>query len=69
MTGERPFAKLLITRVWKQRLGDMTEAEAQAEGYPSVAAFLDQFAEGRRLDKPVEEMEVYALEFRLLEAY
>ena len=69
MTGEKPFAKLLITRVWKQRLGDMSEAEARAEGYSSVAAFLEQFTEGRRIDGRIEDLEVFALEFRLIEAY
>ena len=28
MTGEKPFARILVTRVWKQRLGDMTPEEA-----------------------------------------
>jgi hypothetical protein len=69
MTGEKPFAKLLITRVWKQKLGDMTEAEARAEGWPDKAAFLEQFTEGRRFKVPLDQVEVYALEFRVIERY
>jgi len=69
VTGEKPFAKVLITRVWKQRLGEMTEAEARAEGWPTKAAFLEQFTADRRFETPLDQIEVYALEFRLLEKY
>jgi hypothetical protein len=30
-----------ITGVTQQRLGDMTDADAQAEGYPSIAMYKD----------------------------
>ena len=35
LEGE-PF---IITRIERQRLGEMTEADAQAEGYPSLDAY------------------------------
>lgn len=37
------FAWVKITRVWKQRLGDVSEAEARAEGFPSRRAMLEHF--------------------------
>ena len=69
MTGEKPFARILITRVWKQRLGDMTEEEARIEGWPDKAFWLLQFSEGRRFDSPLNDVEVYALEFHLVEMF
>ena len=69
MTGERPFARALITRVWRQRLGEMGEEEARAEGHASVQSFLDAFQEinGRKIKGDVREVQVYAVEFQLLE--
>ncbi len=69
MTGEKPFARILVTRVWKQRLGEMSAAEARAEGWPDKAAWLAQFSEGRQFDRPIDEVEVYALEFQVLERF
>ena len=69
MTGEKPFARILVTRVWKQRLRDMTEEEARIEGWPDKAAWLEQFSEGRKFDSPIDEVEVYALEFHLVEMF
>ena len=71
MTGERPFARIFIKRVWRQRLGDMTEEEARAEGYESIQAFLDQFRQinSRKLQGALEGVQVYAVEFELLEKF
>ena len=68
MTGEKPFAKALIKRVWRQRLGDMTEEEARAEGFDSLEAFLDQFRliNGRKLKGDLTNTQVYAVEFQVL---
>ncbi len=69
MTGERPFARALIKRVWRQRLGDMTEEEARAEGSDSVEAFLAHFRliNGRKLKGDLQNVQVYAVEFQVLE--
>lgn len=71
MTGEKPFARILVTRVWRQRLGEMTDGEAEAEGYEDRGAFLEQFSRinGRKLRGPLEDVEVYAVEFQVLEAF
>lgn len=69
MTGEKPFARVLVTRVWKQRIGDMTPDEALAEGWPDKEAWIAQFSEGREFDRPVDEVEVYALEFEVIERF
>ena len=69
MTGEKPFARILVTRVWKQRIGDMTAEEAHAEGWPDKASWIEQFSEGRRFEGPVEDVEVWALEFEVLERF
>ena len=69
MTGERPFARVLIKRVWRQLLGEMTEAEARAEGYDSVADFLEQFQKinSRKVKGDLSKVQVYAVEFDLLD--
>ena len=71
MTGERPFARALITRVRRQRLGDVTEEEARAEGHESVVAFLEGFRaiNGRKLTGDLKQVEVYAVEFAVLERF
>ncbi len=38
-TFELEGVPFIITTVERQRLGDMTEQDAQAEGYPSLAAY------------------------------
>jgi len=39
MLSKEYFAKLMILDVWKERLGDITEADAQAEGGYTVDTF------------------------------
>ena len=69
MTGEKPFARILIQRVWQQALGEITAEEARAEGYDSVEEFLDQFRtiNGRKIPRELGDVLVYAVEFKLLE--
>ena len=69
MTGEKPFARILVTRVWKQRIGEMTDDEARAEGWPDTASWVSQFIEGKKLDRPIDQVEVYALEFEVIERF
>lgn len=71
LTGEKPFARILIKRVWRQRLGDMTEADARAEGHDSLEAFLEQFQtiNSRKIHQPLKQVEVYAVEFQVLERF
>ena len=38
------FARLEILAVYQERLGNISEEDAQAEGYPSKAAYLEAFA-------------------------
>ncbi len=71
MTGEKPFARILIKRVWRQRLGDMTAEEARAEGYPTIKAFLEQFQKinSRKVKGNLRETVVYCVEFQLVEKF
>lgn len=71
LTGEKPFARVLIKRVWRQRLGDMTQAEAKAEGYESVDTFLEQFRKinNRKVKGDLKEVQVYAVEFQVVEKF
>jgi hypothetical protein len=40
-TFELEGVKFMVTDVQRQRLGDMTDADAQAEGYPNLAMYKD----------------------------
>jgi hypothetical protein len=40
-TFELEGVKFMVTDVQRQRLGDMTDADAQAEGYPNLAIYKD----------------------------
>lgn len=40
-TFELEGVTFVVTAVERQRIGDMTDAEAQAEGYPDLAAYKD----------------------------
>ena len=68
MTGEKPFARILIQRVWQQALGEITAEEAQAEGFDSIEDFLESFRKinGRKIPRELGGVVVYAVEFRLL---
>jgi len=77
-----PFAMLKVKRVWRQKLGEMTNEEARAEGFVSRLDFVRAFIEINRLSYewaqtyegyyyliPPEtfEMEVWAVEFEVTE--
>jgi hypothetical protein len=40
-TFELEGVSFVVTNVTRQRLGDMTDADAQAEGYPNLAMYKD----------------------------
>ena len=41
--NEPGFGWVEITRVWRQHLGDITDADAQGDGYPTRAEMLEHF--------------------------
>lgn len=58
--------RIHITKIEEQRLGDITEADAIAEGFPNRAAFLDYF--GTLHPGPVDlALPVWAIHFEVLQ--
>lgn len=56
-----PFAALNVLRVWQEAIGQVSEADARAEGYPGRESFLDAFA---RINGQVDPDEiVWCVEF------
>jgi hypothetical protein len=55
------FAVLPITRVWRQRLGNITEHEANAEGFSSLVEFKDYWTRLHGNFDP--DLEVFAVEW------
>jgi hypothetical protein len=49
MLSKEYFAKIFINRVFRQKLRDMTEEDALAEGYPSREAYYDAFCRINKL--------------------
>ncbi|MFW6195390.1 MAG: ASCH domain-containing protein [Chloroflexota bacterium] len=58
-----PFARLRALRVWQERLGEISEQDAYAEGYESRDAFLSAF-ERINGQAPLDEP-VWCVEFRV----
>ena len=62
------FARLHILRVWREELGNISEADACAEGYDSGSAYLNAFFEINKVDSKrgrarVVHERVWAVEF------
>jgi hypothetical protein len=65
--SESRFARLKVLRLWQERLGDITEADARAEGYPSRADYFLAFRRINRLSGDVFDLHVYCVEFEVVE--
>ena len=69
MLSTEYFAKLLILRVWKEKVGDISERDAMKEGFQNAREFLKVFFEiNKKKIKPLSdwmEMEVFCIEFEL----
>jgi hypothetical protein len=60
------FAKLKAVKVFRQKLGDMTEAEAQAEGGYTLKEYKEEF---KRINKFWDDNYVaWVIKFELVEA-
>jgi hypothetical protein len=71
MLSKEHFAMLYIWNRWEERLGDITEADARAEGYNSREEYLDKFAkinakQIKKLPYPLEEIPVKVLAFKVI---
>ena len=62
------FARLHILAVYPERLGDISESDARAEGYPSRAAYLEAFARinHQLIDDDFFEQKVYVIKFEVI---
>jgi hypothetical protein len=71
MLSREHFAKLYISDRWEERLGDISEEDAQAEGYHSREEYLAKFAEinARQIKKlpyHLNEIPVKVLAFKVI---
>ena len=62
------FAVLHVTKLWKEKLLDISEEDAKKEGYPSRGAFLQKFYDIYGLDPALgyNNLTVTALEWELV---
>jgi hypothetical protein len=63
------FAKLKILRCYRQRLGDMTQADVIAEGYKSLEDYKHALVQIHKRKKFCwnDDMVVYVVEFKVVE--
>lgn len=62
------FAYLDIKRVWQERLRDISEDDARAEGYPDRGSYLLAFMRINRLSIIPEALRVWCVEFECVPA-
>jgi len=62
------FARLEILAVYRERLGDISEEDAIAEGYPSRAEYFQAFARinRQRVGDDFDEQMVYVVRFQVV---
>ena len=63
----QPFAVVEIKNVRREKLGEITQKGAQAEGFETPADFLASFADINKLDdtEKLPDTEVWVIEFAL----
>ena len=68
MLSTEYFARLEILAVYQERLGDISEEDARAEGYPSRAEYLQAFARinRQRVGDDFDEQMVYVVRFQVV---
>ena len=64
MLSKEYFAKIRVTKLFKQKLGEMNDEDCQKEGYDNFASFMRIWIEINKEWNP--KMEVYVIEFNLL---
>ena len=58
------FARLHVKRVWQERLGDISDADAQAEGYADAGGYLLAFCRINRVERQrASGLVVWCVEF------
>ena len=65
MFDSRWFAKVRVTRVWKQKLGELTESDAIADGHSGMTEFKASWSKFYGSWNPEQEMTV--IEFEVVE--
>jgi len=65
MFDSRWFAKVKVTKVWKQKQGEMTNEEARGDGHADLEEFQAAWTKIYGRWNPQEEMTV--IEFQVLE--
>ena len=64
MLSREYFAPLEILDVYQERLGDISEEDARAEGYAGAAAYLEAFRKINCLEN-LPDIMVYVVKFRV----
>jgi hypothetical protein len=66
MLSKEFFAKLEILAVYQERLQDISDEDARAEGYNNAAAYLIAFCRINHLEK-VPDIFVYVVKFKVVQ--
>ena len=65
MLSKEYFVKLEILAVYQERLKDISDEDARAEGYHNAAAYLIAFCRINHLEK-VPDIMVYVIKFKVI---